>query len=112
MRALNGVPPDRQDDGRALVWETIPARDPGAPAVAHIDGAGVRNGGRFGLGDVLIQPRAGGKASSAPPEGGREEVAFLAAHECCSPWFEDETPAGYRSASPRADATSKKSLKR
>lgn len=93
--------------------ETIPARDRGAAAVAHIERRRGENGGRFDLGDVLISPEQAAKQARRRKKPVVEEVAFLAAHGVLHLLgYEDETPAGYREMRRLGqDAASKKSAK-
>jgi probable rRNA maturation factor len=94
--------------------ETIPARDRGAGAVAHINGRRAENGGRFDLGEVLISPEQAGKQARRRRKPVMEEVAFLAAHGVLHLLgYEDETPAGYREMLRLGhDAARQKSVKR
>src|SRR5437867_8944181 len=77
--------------------ETIPARDRGAGAIAHINGRRGENGGRFDLGEILISPQQAEKQARGRRKPVVEEVAFLAAHGVLHLLgYEDETPAGYQ----------------
>ncbi|HKC90316.1 MAG TPA: rRNA maturation RNase YbeY [Candidatus Limnocylindria bacterium] len=77
--------------------ETIPARDRGAGAIAHINGRRAENGGRFDLGEILISPEQASRQARRRKRPVAAEVAFLAAHGVLHLLgYEDETPAGYR----------------
>jgi probable rRNA maturation factor len=115
MRALNkrfrGI--DRTTDVLSF-GETIPARDRGAGAIAHINGRRPQNGGRFDLGEILISPEQAGRQARRRGGPVGEEVAFLAAHGVLHLLgYEDETPAGYREMLRLGhDAARQNSLKR
>ena len=93
--------------------EAIPARDRGAGAVAHINGRRPENGGRFDLGEILINPEQASRQARRRRRPVPEEVAFLAAHGMLHLLgYEDETPAGYREMLRLGqDATRQKSVK-
>ena len=77
--------------------ETIPARDRGAGAIAHINGRRAENGGRFDLGEILISPEQASRQARRRKRPVAAEEAFLAAHGVLHLLgYEDETPAGYR----------------
>lgn len=115
MRALNKRfrRSDRTTDVLSF-GEAIPARDRGAPAIAHIDRRRRENGGRFDLGEILISPEQAEKQARRRKRPVGEEVAFLAAHGVLHLLgYEDETPAGYREMVRLGQhAVGKKSLKR
>lgn len=115
MRALNKRfrKIDRTTDVLSF-GETIPARDRGAGAIAHINGRRPENGGRFDLGEILISPKQAERQARRRKRPVMEEVAFLAAHGVLHLLgYEDETPAGYREMVRLGhDATRQKSVKR
>ena len=94
--------------------ETIPARDRGAGAIAHINGRRAANGGGFDLGEILISPEQASRQARRRKRPVMEEVAFLAAHGVLHLLgYEDETPAGYREMLRLGqDAARQKSVKR
>ena len=94
--------------------ETIPARDRGAGAIAHINGRRAANGGGFDLGEILISPEQASRQARRRKRPVMEEVAFLAAHGVLHLLgYEDETPAGYREMVRLGhDAARQKSVKR
>ena len=115
MRALNKRfrKIDRTTDVLSF-GETIPARDRGVGAIAHINGRRPENGGRFDLGEILISPRQASRQARRRKRPVMEEVAFLAAHGVLHLLgYEDETPAGYREMLRLGqDATRQESVKR
>ena len=94
--------------------ETIPPRDRGKGAIAHINGRRAENGGRFDLGEILISPQQASRQARRRKRPVREEIAFLAAHGVLHLLgYEDETPAGYREMLRLGqDAAGQKSVKR
>ena len=94
--------------------ETIPARDRGAGAIAHINGRRAANGGGFDLGEILISPEQASRQARRRKRPVMEEVAVLAAHGVLHLLgYEDETPAGYREMVRLGhDAARQKSVKR
>jgi probable rRNA maturation factor len=98
MRALNKRfrRIDRTTDVLSF-GETIPPRDRGAGALAHVDRRRTENGGRFDLGEILISAEQAARQARRRKRPLVEEVAFLAAHGALHLLgYEDETPAGYR----------------
>ena len=94
--------------------ETIPSRDRGFGALAHIERRRSENGGRLVLGEMAISSEQAARQARRARRPLVREVAFLAAHGVLHLLgYEDETPAGYREMLRLGqDATGQKSVKR